>query len=290
MPHTEFKKAFKVKAEKSAKKKFDGRESGVTEKIAQLREARATLQFFVKKGNARAPQRLADADKILDGLEREFAAAQALGTQAKYEEAYELLGPIKATAEKSLQFVVDARDELLFQDPENRIEIPMGKDWKAHRRRSIRLQHQRLRQARRGRRRGSLSRRRREAAERQAASRSVAHRSRVRIGSGCRTCSQGRDRPDVVPAEQGRGVGGRGVRERRVVDPGRRQPAARLLRPLHRGLQPLFQPHQGPAGEGRRDRPRVDAYEGDIVDNPDGLLPYGMNTMLIQSLKMEGTG
>ena len=30
MPHTEFKKAFKVKAEKSAKKKFEGREHSVT--------------------------------------------------------------------------------------------------------------------------------------------------------------------------------------------------------------------------------------------------------------------
>ena len=34
----------------------------------------------------------------------------------------------------------------------------------------------------------------------------------------------------------------------------------------------------------------IDAYEGDIKTNPDALLPYGMNTMLVQSIKMDKTG
>jgi len=290
MPHTEFKKAFKVKAEKSAKKKFEGREHGVSEKIAQLREARATLQFFVKKGNARAPQRLADADKILDGLEREFAASQALGTQAKYEEAYELLGPIKATAEKSLQFVVDARDELLFQDPENRIEIPMGKDWKGP---PPKVHPASIK---------GFDKLDEDAAE---------EAFRV-VGEKLQNGKQLLDRlltdpeyasdPDVAPAlkdvtdlmwylrnkaEESAGAAfEKGALS--IPDDGN------LLRgyfdrctEVYNRYSSHIKAQQEKAGGTAR---AVDAYEGDIVDNPDGLLPYSMNTMLIQSLKMEGTG
>lgn len=34
----------------------------------------------------------------------------------------------------------------------------------------------------------------------------------------------------------------------------------------------------------------IDFYEGDINENPDALLPYGMNTLLVQSMTIDATG
>jgi hypothetical protein len=290
MPHTEFKKAFKVKAEKSAKKKFDGRQHSVSGKIARLREARATLQFFVNKGNPRAPQRLADADKILVGLEREFAAAQALGAQAQYDEAYEQLAPIKANAEKGLQYIVDARDELLFQDPNNLIEIKMGKDWKGP---APKVHPASIK---------GFDTLDEDAAE---------EAFRV-VGKKLQNGRQLLDRlltdpeyasdPDVAPAlkdvtdlmwylrnkaEESAGAAfEKGALS--IPDDGN------LLRgyfdrctEVYNRYSSHIKAQQDKAGGTAR---AVDAYEGDIVENPDGLLPYSMNTMLVQSLKMEGTG
>lgn len=290
--YTEFKTAFKAKAEKSSRKKFEDREAGVADKIEQARAARATLKFFVDKGHARAPQRVADADKMLTGLDQALAAAQALAQGAKpdYEAAYEQLAPVKANAEKVLAFVVDSRDELLYQDPKNLIACEMGDDWqgpapKVH----------------------PASIKGFDGLDAAGAAKAM----RV-VGEKIKNGKQLLDRlltdpdyasdPNVAPdlkdvtdlmwflrnkAEESAGAAfEKGALS--IPDDGN------LLRAYFDRCQEVYnrfsshiKAQQDKAGGSAR---AIDAYEGDIQTNPDGLLPYSMNTMLIQSLQMEGTG
>ncbi|MEO6409740.1 MAG: hypothetical protein ABIO45_13430 [Burkholderiaceae bacterium] len=287
---TEFKTAFKAKAEKSSRKKFEGRETSLADQLDQLRAARTTLQFFVKNGHQRAPARVADADGMLKGLVKELIAAQALGASGDYEEAYELLGPAKVNAEKALAYVVAARDELLYQDPKNLIACEMADDWqgpppKVH----------------------PASIKGFDALDDAAAVKAF----RV-VGSKINDGKKLLDRlltdpeyasdPAVVPelkdvtdlmwflrnkAEESAGAAfEKGALS--IPDDGN------LLRGYLDRCQEVYnrfsshiKAQQDKVGGSAR---AVDAYEGDIQTNPDGLLPYSMNTMLVQSLQMEGSG
>ena len=227
---------------------------------------------------------------MLKGLVKELAAAQALAERGDFDAGHAALATVKANAGKALTYVAEARDELLFRDPKNLIACEMGEDWqgpppKVH----------------------PASIKGFDGLDAVAAEKAF-----KAVGAKIASGKQLLDRlltdpdyasdPNVAPelkdvtdlmwflrnkAEESAGAAfEKGALS--IPDEGN------LLRGYLDRCQQVYnrfsshiKAQQDKVGGSAR---AVDAYEGDIEKNPDGLLPYSMNTMLVQSLQMEGSG
>lgn len=278
-----FKKAFKVKRTND----FNRRKGKVEAALAEILQAIDPLEALLDNGNESARLPLNAARSSHRALVDRLAQAEAL-VAGKPDEAYKLLKDIKKQAKLAAKAALKAREEKVFQDPGSRVELDMGDDWQGP---APKIHPAAIKGF-------------------ETLSKAEIAQATKDIGDKIRNGKQLLDglltRPEDFLDKEPE------IKEITDLMWYLRNKAEEMVgEPFEKGALSL--PDNGNLLRGYLDRCQevynrysshikaqqekvggsaraVDAYEGDIRTNPDSLLPYGMNTMLVQSMQIEGTG
>lgn len=278
-----FKAAWKVKRGND----YERRKGKVETALHEVVKAAAPLEILGKNGNEGAQLAFNSAVSSHKALQDRMLQADKL-VSTKPGDAYALLEDIKKQAKLAAEAAKTAREEKVFQDPSSRIQLDMGEDWdgdppKVHPA-SIK---------------GFENLSREEIAQ---ATKEIGNK----IKNGKRLLDDLLLHPEEFLDKDPE------LKEITDLMWYLRNKAEELVgAPFEKGALSL--PDNGKLLRGYLDRcsevynrfsshmkeqqkkvggsaRAVDFYEGDIKTNPDGLLPYGMNTMLVQSVTIDGTG
>lgn len=278
-----FKAAWKVKRGTD----YERRKGKVEAALHEVMKAAASLEVLGKNGNEGAQLAFNAAQSSHKALQDRMAQADKLVT-TKPGDAYALLEDVKKQAKLAAKAAKTAREEKVFQDPTSRIQLDMGEDWDGE---PPRVHPASIKGFEK------LSKEEIEEATKEIGN---------KIKNGKRLLDDLLLNPEEYLDKEPE------LKEITDLMWYLRNKAEELVgQPFEKGALSL--PDNGKLLRGYLDRcsevynrfsshmkdqqkkvggsaRAVDFYEGDIKTNPDGLLPYGMNTMLVQSMTMDDTG